>query len=1220
MELGDLFRLVKKKTVRGPSDENLREAVSEESRLRVAGREPSGVHLFSTLNGQKLFSLPGKLAGTLGRFSEGSSGNLARATPVVTMPLEIDGRRVHVKLTFTGAEAPSSDQPLSLTRASHGRIPPDTQMVELLFTQEEKEYRYLFEFPDGLEVTDFQEVKDVRPIFRSVPAVAQMAAFLRAMANQRRTTLARLGDIARATGTPATQDRVGEMESFYPPHHDLTGPTVLKLHELMRAAGREVTPGALAALAYFADLEREELTARAIQEAAREHREPPLSEAAVFSVKQFFCVEIEQEDWDRVYSEGSFEQCQEVCRRPPFPRIMRSMRQSSQSRTHLDILAELARESKSKRVELFVEKARPEVPEGQFQVNDEQEALQTLLAESGRPVNTNTLSALCLFVDVEVGLLTESLIGDLIPGGKGWDTSLYALVAVAGAFDLPLRGLALDAVEADGGEAFLRRLVSLTGGHLIAQFEKPGERGLWMQHLPTAEDVAEALQQGLVFTGKVLARLPVIDQLNDKDLEVFLRPGKDLAACFAADLDRSLLWHKMSYHDGDSTFIQGFTAYHFNRQVVAQLVPTNVEELLGEIDVVTADKDMRGNNIYRFVEKVNRPEDLQPPDPVGLTWTSQRIVYPELEALPDFIQELGQEPLLGRAEAMLEEAETLGRVYRSLRSLLTQAPVYVKSEELRQLVIEQLSLAETRISLGSFMDTQTREGLIDRLKNDERLEFEVWQPLALRGPELPEYLTFEVMLALCQSPAVTFERILKHFDERSYLRFLRGRLTEMLDHDEGRIRAVAARLMAARIQDQNDRLVVDYELHRARHDQDPAVVDAAFMGLANLALLAVVPVPAPVQIHAQAVKPVEAPKKVEVEDNTPRGALSPRRVADAVNEINKFLSGLQAGDELIVKDRQVARRKEILAAANDFPPEQVEALAKLMEAWNLTVELAQLEDTHTYWCFVENQRASALRGAVLDSWRIFALAQETSLAQLVRQHAPNELFLDYSFFLSESESLLEKELGSYPFLGGAGRPQTIYHLHPKERLTVYKRHKLSSSFVAGGPQEVSPIFLDLMSWGLTQRYDQLRILRVQRAQGVPLEALESSLSSFELEKSLEPQATQILQPNRMKLSPLMHHVSLTREQVGDEDGDWEDFEALLDLFGRRDETTALQAAEAVEEESATPGSPPGEAPKPRPSFRELAGFVTRTFELPEQYAKQVVNILLDVGSQSLYDL
>lgn len=1214
MELGDFFRLGKKKKGGGPSDGTLREAVSEEARLRVVGSEPAGVQLFSTLSGQKLFSLPGKLAGTMGRFSEGSSGNLARATPVVTLPLEVDGKRIHVKLTYTGGEL-GADQPLSLTRASHGRIPPDTQMVELLFNQEEREFRYLFEFPDGLAVEDFQEVKDVRPIFRSVPAVAQMAAFLRAMANQRRTTLARLGDIARAAGSAATQDRVGELESFYPAHHDLTGPVVLKLHELMRAAGREVTPGALAALAYFADLEREELTAQAIQEAARDHREPPLTDTAAFCVKQFFLLEIAEEDWDRTFGEGSFDRCQEVCRRPPFPRIMRSMRQSSQARTHLDILAELARESKSRRVEEFVERARPIVPDGQFLVNDEQEALQTLLAESGRPVNTNTLSALCLFVDVEVGILTEGLIGDLISGGKGWDTSLYALVAVAGAFDLPLRGLALEAVESDGGEAFLQRLVGLTGGHLIGQFEKPGERGLWMQHLPTTEDVSEALQKGMVHTGKLLARLPVIDQLNDKDLEVFLRPGKELAACFAADLDRSLLWKKLSYHDGNSSFIQGFTAFHFNRQVVAQLVPTNAEELLGTIDLVTADKDMRGNNIYRFVEKVNRAEDLQPPDPVGLTWTSQRVVYPELESLPEFIQELGQEPLLGRAEAMLEEAETLGRVYRSLRSLLTQAPPYVKSEELRQIVIDQLMADEMRTSLGSLMDHQTREGLIDRLRNDERLEFEVWQPLALRAAELPDYLTFEVMLALCQSDQVQLERVFKHFDERSYLRFLRGRLTELLDHEEGRIRAVAARLLAARIQDQNDRLVVDYELHRARRDSDPSVLDAAFLGLANLALNDVVPVPAPVQVHVRAAKPIEAPKPVEVEDHTPRGALSPRRVADAVNEINKFLSGLQAGDELIVKDRQVARRKEILAGANDFPPEKVEALAKLIEAWNLTRELAQLDDEHTYWCFVENERASALRGAVLDSWKIFALTQETRLADLVRLHAPNELFLDYSFFLSESESLLEKELGSYPFLGGTGRPQTIYHLHPKERLGVYKRSKLTGS---PGLQEVSPIFLDMMTWGLTKRYDELRILRVQRAQGLPLETYEASLSSFELEKSLEPQATQIVQPQRMRLSPLMHHVSLTREQVGDEDGDWEDFEALLDLFGRRDQKTALEA-EAIPE-AAPVAAAPAEAGKPRPSFRELAGYVTRTFELPEQYNKQVVNILLDVGAQSLYDL
>ncbi|MBI3929930.1 MAG: hypothetical protein HY319_30605 [Armatimonadetes bacterium] len=319
------------------------------------------------------------------------------------------------------------------------------------------------------------------------------------------------------------------------------------------------------------------------------------------------------------------------------------------------------------------------MPGGFFQVNDEQRALRQMLAEAGRPVHANVVAALCLFVDVEAGLLTAEMLPRVTEGGAGYDTSSYALVAVAGAFDLPLRGLTLQPVPEDGGRALLQSLCDVTAGGLIGQFRKPAEPGHWMEMLDAVEDVDAALDSGMEFTGHVLARFPVIEPLNEPDLDLFLEAGHTVLACFSSDYDRAVVWRKLDQNDllaperapgklGRFTFIQGYTAFSFNRQVLARLDFCEPESLDGK--VLTADKDSRGNHHYRLLEEVWGKEDLLPPTESGLAWTRQVVHFPSIEGIPELIYELGQTNLLGR-KAVAEDARTLNHLHGALRELLT---------------------------------------------------------------------------------------------------------------------------------------------------------------------------------------------------------------------------------------------------------------------------------------------------------------------------------------------------------------------------------------------------------------------------------------------------------------------------------------------------------------------------------------------------------------------
>jgi hypothetical protein len=98
----------------------------------------------------------------------------------------------------------------------------------------------------------------------------------------------------------------------------------------------------------------------------------------------------------------------------------------------------------------------------------------------------------------------------------------------------------------------------------------------------------------------------------------------------------------------------------------------------------------------------------------------------------------------------------------------------------------------------------------------------------------------------------------------------------------------------------------------------------------------------------------------------------------------------------------------------------------------------------------------------------------------------------------------------------------------------------------------------------------------------------------------------------------MHRMGLHREQLALEE-DFEDFEALLGLLHGviGGEATPLQAYPDAKAPAEAPAAP---TERTGPSFRELAANIAQAFDLPKPYQKQVINILLDVGIQSVYDL
>ena len=120
----------------------------------------------------------------------------------------------------------------------------------------------------------------------------------------------------------------------------------------------------------------------------------------------------------------------------------------------------------------------------------------------------STLTALCLFVDVEVGHVTEERIEEVAVASV--DSSIYSMVAVAGAFDVGLRGFILEGLSRDP-ERYLSAFLKLAEYRVLERAGALGE-GRWWRWLRNLEDLHSVEADQLEFTREVLGSFPVLDQ------------------------------------------------------------------------------------------------------------------------------------------------------------------------------------------------------------------------------------------------------------------------------------------------------------------------------------------------------------------------------------------------------------------------------------------------------------------------------------------------------------------------------------------------------------------------------------------------------------------------------------------------------------------------------------------------------------------------------------
>jgi len=852
-----------------------------------------------------------------------------------------------------------------------------------------------------------------------------MASFLRSLTRERRSIAGILGNLARGLSS----SRAMEWAATLP--RDMAPPPELS------CLGVRVLPNTLAAFALLVDAEM--------------GNEPDITPLAVATALDFFG----QEPATWVYDQP----LAGLRERLPRP-LLESLRNLRERRTALDILEDLGRDSGSERVQAWVQELRPRVESGHFRVNDEQLALEKVLEGAGHPINHHTLMAVCLFIDLEVGNLKHDQLEELAASADTIDSSMYAMVATAGAFGLTLAGYAVDEMV-DEPTPVLTALTEASHGAMLACFRKPGSSGRWWEPLSTAEDCQETLRYGLEFTGLILAHFDFLDDVTEEGLDFLLEDGRRLMACFAEG-DR-WRWRRLERRDKRDNFAN---------KVMAR-----------EREYVTGDK---------------------------LTWSGGSLDLPDLSLWPPSLVELDVGSLLGWTDSVTREFLGLRRLALALRHV-ARNPLPGRTSarlnpHLLEPVLDFLLSPHGAGLLEPVVGGPTREGLVRLIQRDQTVDFLLLRPLARALEQgLPlDWLGPLLMLNLCQSEQIQLGGSVKQYDGARLRQLVFQRTLDRLISEDPRARLAAAQLLTVRelVTDTNTRLSLEYELGQLLEDPDPEMVRPASQGLVRLALLEQLPLPSLIEVGS-------APLPGQLQA---AGAnLSDELLGRYSEDLDKWVGELAEKDELAPMELAFTDAKGRVDAVKAAP--LVTLLASVEEG-------CRADDTfeaRRYFMLSTEEELISVGLAFARSFSALAENLSRNLADLVLEMKPADLMLEHQLLLEEVNDKLADRLGGYPYFGGLGRSIHIHHFKPHDRWGVWwwepqppKPHRRRENTLLNQLVE------------MVRRVDgsQVRLLRLVSAPGLALTGLDTYEPHVITQRRVDPRNLELLLVPQARFIPL----------------------------------------------------------------------------------------------------
>lgn len=820
---------------------------SSEARLCI--RQVNGVVEFQpTFCDAAMLRLRGHLCGSLStmRIDGRSAGSLLR----LRLPMRVEAREIEVEITVMRPASNDASSDYVLVRARRRRVPPDRQAIELLFTNaREEQIRYLVQTQASVQPLDFQDVSRHDSVFREVPSVSQMIAFLRATLHHRRTTLRSLVSMTRNAEAPHVRALVDEMNRRLSHGQDFATDALRRLTEYLDDQGHTTNANTVAALTILSDIYMRNLESVHLDALVDQGEPLPISNAAMAATALFLGI-------DQRNLPDFLERTDDTDRAFAF------LRSTVAGRNTLSILTDLADDSGSERSRTRVDQLLARVTQNQNLLNDEHIALQKYMEARGRRIQSETISALAIYVDFEAGILNEEDIDGLTPQRAFHDASLYSMLAIARAFDfelhcwlLPVRR-SLEGSDPDMLWLGLENVLSLSSGGVIARFLDEGQPGHQTMYIATASDIGDFRQRGYAFTGEVLAEIPSVSHLQGSELADFEAVRKPIIARFVSEAGvvawRLLDELKQSRQTGSAgqisravrplpdrpySFIDRYDVFHFGGSVLGSYVPVQARSLVGKRKRLLVYQDARGAAHYMFFAHINSVEDVMTVPQHDWTWGGAKISFPDAAIFPRCLTEASHEYLLGLPDDRAS-LERLGLVYSGLEDCLF---LPYEMELLKEVpgVFEQLwqSLHSNslRALLVGVLDVRARHEAVALIytKKDS-----LWISRTLREgfgvSEFVELASLVVLGTLLACKSIPHER-------RLLVEILLDRLLAAAESEDVDIKRRAVELIGSDVvaSDDEERLAFSYVLCRFMDHDVPHVARAAARSLGVLAMRAV---------------------------------------------------------------------------------------------------------------------------------------------------------------------------------------------------------------------------------------------------------------------------------------------------------------------------------------------------------------------------------------------
>jgi hypothetical protein len=810
--------------------------VLDAAEARMVIRQAGDVIEFeATLSAEPILRLRGEIDGPLstGR----ASGRSATSLLHLQVPIRADGQAAVVDITVMRPNDDDNWQGYVLARARRRRLPPASQALELLYSNElDVQIRYMFCFDEAIRPLGFQEFSRHESVFKEVPSVSQMVAFLRATLHHRRTTLRSLTSMARNASDARVLARVAEMNERLSQGQDFATDLLRQTLAWLSDQGRTVNPNTLCALALLADIHLGRIETAHVDALVEGGQAIPLSVDGIGAAVAFL----------GVAREGA----------PPFlppaddgARALAFLEATVARRNAISILTDLADDSGSERSRGRVDQLLARVSAEQNLLNDEHAALQSYIQGRGRKIQGETISALAIYVDFEAGILNEEDIDGLTPQRAFVDASLYSMLAISRAFDFELHCWLLphsrstDPADQEALWRGLENLVTLSEGGVIARFWESGQAGHQTMHVPTPSDVAEMRGRGYTFTGELLADLPHLAHLQESELGAFEASGETLVARYVSE-SGTVRWQRLQVAgregrvrrlpDQRYSFIDRYEIFHFGQSLMGRLEGTEAEALVGREDVLVVYRDARGAAHYKHMPAVSDAAAVATPPQRDWTFDRTTVWFPDARLFPPLLAEASHEYLLGLPDDRASRGR-LDLVYSGLEQALAPAPELLSLGALPDLyrsLHEALQAPALRALLLGALGQKARDGMADRLastKESLRVSPSLTGDLAAH-PALLELAALFVLHALFHDDPALEARV---FEDLLLDRLLSAAES---DNQAERLRAVEWMGTSTVAGREDQRMAFSYVLCRFLESDGARVAAAAAHALGALAL------------------------------------------------------------------------------------------------------------------------------------------------------------------------------------------------------------------------------------------------------------------------------------------------------------------------------------------------------------------------------------------------